>query len=158
LTFWSWCKRDADGSKQSLLDFTNVARNGRSGPGRLGKSTNFGQSPMQFDGVPRYGESDDAAADLSLRQIYRVIAVVAALLASVPLILYEAVVIAEVIFNAATRGEMIETLDVSLIAIVALIIGLGIHALFRCAKIEKRLGFFSACLPTPTLGESRRTW
>jgi uncharacterized membrane protein YqhA len=70
------------------------------------------------------------------------IAVIAALLASVALILYEAIVIAEVIFNAATQGGflpqpskalavgLIEALDVFLIAIVALIIGLGLHALF----------------------------
>jgi uncharacterized membrane protein YqhA len=70
------------------------------------------------------------------------VAVVAALLASVALILYEAIVIAEVIFNAVTQGGflpqpskalavgLIEALDVFLIAIVALIIGLGLHALF----------------------------
>ena len=70
------------------------------------------------------------------------IAVVAALLASVALILYEAIVIAEVIFNAATKGGflpqpsktlavgLIEAIDVFLIAIVALIIGLGLHTLF----------------------------
>jgi len=70
------------------------------------------------------------------------VAVVAALLASVALILYEAIVIAEVIFNAATQGGflpqpskalavgLIEALDVFLIAIVALIIGLGLHTLF----------------------------
>ena len=70
------------------------------------------------------------------------IAVVAALLASVALILYEAIVIAEVIFNAATQGGflpqpskalavgLIEAIDVFLIAIVALIIGLGLHTLF----------------------------
>jgi uncharacterized membrane protein YqhA len=70
------------------------------------------------------------------------IAVIAALLASVALILYEAIVIAEVIFNAVTQGGflpqpskalavgLIEALDVFLIAIVALIIGLGLHALF----------------------------
>jgi uncharacterized membrane protein YqhA len=70
------------------------------------------------------------------------IAVIAALLVSVALILYEAIVIAEVIFNAVTQGGflpqpskalavgLIEALDVFLIAIVALIIGLGLHALF----------------------------
>jgi uncharacterized membrane protein YqhA len=70
------------------------------------------------------------------------VAVIAALLASVALILYEAIVIAEVIFNAVTQGGflpqpskalavgLIEALDVFLIAIVALIIGLGLHALF----------------------------
>jgi uncharacterized membrane protein YqhA len=70
------------------------------------------------------------------------VAVVGALLASVALILYEAIVIAEVIFNAVTQGGflpqpskalavgLIEALDVFLIAIVALIIGLGLHALF----------------------------
>jgi uncharacterized membrane protein YqhA len=70
------------------------------------------------------------------------VAVVAALLASVALILYEAVVVIEVIFNAVKEGGvlpqpgkalavgLIEALDVFLIAIVALIIGLGFHTLF----------------------------
>jgi uncharacterized membrane protein YqhA len=70
------------------------------------------------------------------------IAVVAALIASTALILYEAVVVAEVIFNAVSQGGilpkpgrtlavgLIEAIDVFLIAIVALIIGLGLHVLF----------------------------
>src|SRR6516165_1026851 len=70
------------------------------------------------------------------------IAVVAALAASVALILYEAAVVADVIFNAVRQGGfhlqsgkalaigLIETLDVFLIAIVALVIGLGLHRLF----------------------------
>jgi len=69
-------------------------------------------------------------------------AVVAALAASVALILYEAVVVAEVIFDAVRRGGfqptsgralavgLIEAIDVFLIAIVALVIGLGLHRLF----------------------------
>jgi uncharacterized membrane protein YqhA len=69
-------------------------------------------------------------------------AVVAALAASIALILYEAVVVAEVIFNAVRRGGfvrtsgkalavgLIEAIDVFLIAIVALVIGLGLHRLF----------------------------
>ena len=71
-----------------------------------------------------------------------VFAVVAALAASVALILYEAVVVAEVIFDAVRRGGfrptsgralavgLIEAIDVFLIAIVALVIGLGLHRLF----------------------------
>lgn len=70
------------------------------------------------------------------------VAVVAALLASVALILYEAVTIAQVILNALRQGGffpqpskalavgLIEAIDVFLIAIVALIIGLGLHTLF----------------------------
>lgn len=70
------------------------------------------------------------------------VAVVAALLASVALILYEAVTVIQVIFNALRQGGffpqpskalavgLIEAIDVFLIAIVALIIGLGLHALF----------------------------
>ena len=70
------------------------------------------------------------------------VAVVAALAASVALILYEAAVVVDVIFNAVKQGGfqlqsgkalaigLIETLDVFLIAIVALVIGLGLHRLF----------------------------
>src|SRR5262245_11609211 len=67
------------------------------------------------------------------------VAVVAALAASVAPILYEA---ADVIFNAIKQGGfqlqsgkalavgLIEAIDVFLIAIVALVIGLGLHRLF----------------------------
>jgi uncharacterized membrane protein YqhA len=70
------------------------------------------------------------------------VAVVAALAASVALILYEAAVVADVIFNAVKQGGfqlqsgralsvgLIEAIDVFLIAIVALVIGLGLHRLF----------------------------
>jgi uncharacterized membrane protein YqhA len=70
------------------------------------------------------------------------VAVIAALAASVALILYEAAVVAEVIFAAVkqegfqlTSGRalavgLIEAIDVFLIAIVALVIGLGLHRLF----------------------------
>jgi uncharacterized membrane protein YqhA len=70
------------------------------------------------------------------------IAVVATLVASVALILYEAIVVAEVVFDAIRGGGilptagktlaigLIEAIDVFLIAIVALIIGLGLYALF----------------------------
>ncbi len=70
------------------------------------------------------------------------IAVVASLVASVALIIYEAIVIAEVVFNAIREGGvlpkpgktlavgLIEAIDVFLIAIVALIIGLGLYTLF----------------------------
>jgi uncharacterized membrane protein YqhA len=70
------------------------------------------------------------------------VAVVAALAASIALILYEAAVVAEVIFNAVKQGGfqltsgralavgLIEAIDVFLIAIVALVIGLGLHRLF----------------------------
>jgi uncharacterized membrane protein YqhA len=70
------------------------------------------------------------------------VAVIAALAASVALILYEAAVVAEVIFNAIKQGGfqlqsgralaigLIEAIDVFLIAIVALVIGLGLHRLF----------------------------
>jgi uncharacterized membrane protein YqhA len=70
------------------------------------------------------------------------VAVVAALAASVALILYEAAVVADVIFNAIKQGGfqlqsgralaigLIEAIDVFLIAIVALVIGLGLHRLF----------------------------
>jgi uncharacterized membrane protein YqhA len=70
------------------------------------------------------------------------VAVIAALAASVALILYEAAVVAEVIFNAikqegfqlqsgkALAVGLIEAIDVFLIAILALLIGLGLHQLF----------------------------
>jgi uncharacterized membrane protein YqhA len=70
------------------------------------------------------------------------VAVIAALAASVALILYEAAVVAEVILNAVKQGGfqltsgralavgLIEAIDVFLIAIVALVIGLGLHRLF----------------------------
>jgi uncharacterized membrane protein YqhA len=70
------------------------------------------------------------------------IAAVAALVASVALILYEAIVVAEVVFDAIRGGGvlpiggktlaigLIEAIDVFLIAVVALIIGLGLYALF----------------------------
>jgi uncharacterized membrane protein YqhA len=70
------------------------------------------------------------------------VAVVAALAGSVALILYEAAVVADVIFNAIKQGGfqlqsgkalavgLIEAIDVFLIAIVALVIGLGLHRLF----------------------------
>ena len=69
-------------------------------------------------------------------------AVVAALAASVALILYEAAVVVSVIFNAVRQGGfeltsgkalavgLIEAIDVFLIAIVALVIGLGLQRLF----------------------------
>src|SRR5262249_1840087 len=70
------------------------------------------------------------------------VAVVAALAASAALILYGAAVVAEVIFSAIKQGGfqlqsgkalavgLIEAIDVFLIAIVALVIGLGLHRLF----------------------------
>src|SRR5262249_44938857 len=70
------------------------------------------------------------------------VAVVAALAASVALILYEAAVVADGIFNAIKQGGfqlqsgralavgLIESIEVFLIAIVALVIGLGLHRLF----------------------------
>lgn len=70
------------------------------------------------------------------------IAVVATLVASFALILYEAMVVAEVVFDTIRGGGIlpitgkalaigvIEAIDVFLIAIVALIIGLGLYALF----------------------------
>jgi uncharacterized membrane protein YqhA len=70
------------------------------------------------------------------------VAVVAALVASVALILYQAIVVAEVIFSAIRQGGLfptsgkalavglIEAIDVFLIAIVGLVIGLGLHRLF----------------------------
>src|SRR6516225_5182952 len=70
------------------------------------------------------------------------VAVVAALAASVALIRYQAVVVVEVIIEAVRTGGLlpksgkalavglIEAIDVFLIAIVALVIGLGLHRLF----------------------------
>jgi uncharacterized membrane protein YqhA len=69
------------------------------------------------------------------------VAVIATLGASVALILYEAAVVAEVIFDAvkqggfqlnrgALAGGLIEAIDIFLIAIVALVMGLGLHRLF----------------------------
>ena len=70
------------------------------------------------------------------------VAVVAALAGAVALILYEAAVVGDVIFNAIKQGGfqlqsgralavgLIEAIDVFLIAIVALVIGLGLHRLF----------------------------
>jgi uncharacterized membrane protein YqhA len=70
------------------------------------------------------------------------VAVIAALAASVALIIYEAAVVAEVIFDVVRQGGflpksgralavgLIEAMDVFLIAIVALVIGLGLHRLF----------------------------
>lgn len=70
------------------------------------------------------------------------VAVVAALAASVALILYEGIVVGEVILIAVRQGGflpnsgkalavgLIEAIDVFLIAIVALVIGLGLHKLF----------------------------
>lgn len=79
---------------------------------------------------------------LTLSRYIVFVAVIAALAASVALILYEAAVVAEVIFNAVRQGGfqltsgralavgLIEAIDVFLIAIVALVIGLGLHRLF----------------------------
>src|SRR5262249_43934267 len=79
---------------------------------------------------------------LTLSRYIVFVAVIAALAASVALILYEAAVVAEVIFNAVKQGGfqltsgralavgLIEAIDVFLIAIVALVIGLGLHRLF----------------------------
>lgn len=75
------------------------------------------------------------------------IAVIAALLASVALILYEAIVIAEVIFNAVTQGGFLPQPS------KALAVGLR-HP--KTLARQAPLGFFSACLPT--LGDSTRTW
>ena len=78
---------------------------------------------------------------LGLTRYVVLVAVIAALAASVALILYDTVV-AEVIFNAVKEGGfqltsgralavgLIEAIDVFLIAIVALVIGLGLHRLF----------------------------
>jgi uncharacterized membrane protein YqhA len=69
-------------------------------------------------------------------------AVAATLVASIALILYEALVVAEVVFSTIRDGfstpmdgkrlavGLIEAIDVFLIAIVGLIIGLGLYALF----------------------------
>jgi uncharacterized membrane protein YqhA len=79
---------------------------------------------------------------LGLTRYVVFVAVIAAPAASVALILYEATVVAEVIFNAVKEGGfqltsgralavgLIEAIDVFLIAIVALVIGLGLHRLF----------------------------
>jgi uncharacterized membrane protein YqhA len=79
---------------------------------------------------------------LTLSRYVVFVAVIAALAASVALILYEAAVVAEVIFAAVKQGGfqlasgralavgLIEAIDVFLIAIVALVIGLGLHRLF----------------------------
>ena len=79
---------------------------------------------------------------LSLSRYVVFAAVIAALAASIALILYEAAVVAEVIFYAVKEGGfqlksgralavgLIEAVDVFLIAIVALVIGLGLHRLF----------------------------
>lgn len=79
---------------------------------------------------------------LTLSRYAVFVAVIAALAASVALILYEAAVVAEVIFDAVKQGGfqltsgrtlavgLIEAIDVFLIAIVALVIGLGLHRLF----------------------------
>ena len=79
---------------------------------------------------------------LSLSRYVVFAAVIAALAASIALILYEAAVVAEVIFYAVKEGGfqlksgralavgLIEAIDVFLIAIVALVIGLGLHRLF----------------------------
>ena len=84
---------------------------------------------------------------LSLTRYVVFVAVIAALAASVALILYEAGVVAEVIFDAVKQGGfqptsgkalavgLIEAIDVFLIAIVALVIGLGLHRLFVDATI-----------------------
>lgn len=70
------------------------------------------------------------------------VAVLAALLASTALIIYEAAVVIRVVLHAVGQGGalpqsgkalavgLIEAIDVFLIGIVALIIGLGLHALF----------------------------
>ncbi len=101
--------------------------------------------------MPQYRESDDAAADPS-----------PALLAPVALILYEAIVIAEVIFNAAAlflREAVERAKDPDLLQLAAaLAIMIAALVLFLSPReIEKPLRFFSACLPTPTLGELTRT-
>jgi len=79
---------------------------------------------------------------LSLSRYVVFAAVIAALAASIALILYEAAVVAEVVFYAVKEGGfqlksgralavgLIEAIDVFLIAIVALVIGLGLHRLF----------------------------
>lgn len=79
---------------------------------------------------------------LTLSRYVVFVAVIAALAASIALILYEAAVVAGVIFNAVSQGGfqlqsgkalavgLVEAIDVFLIAIVALVIGLGLHRLF----------------------------
>jgi uncharacterized membrane protein YqhA len=79
---------------------------------------------------------------LTLSRYVVFIAVIAALAASIALILYAAAVVAEVIFDTVTQGGfqlksgralavgLIEAIDIFLIAIVALVIGLGLHRLF----------------------------
>ena len=79
---------------------------------------------------------------LTLSRYVVFVAVIAALAASVALIVYEAAVVAEVIFEAVMQGGfqlksgralavgLIEAIDVFLIAIVALVIGLGLQRLF----------------------------
>jgi uncharacterized membrane protein YqhA len=79
---------------------------------------------------------------LTLSRYVVFVAVIAALAASFALILYAAAVVAEVIFDTVKQGGfqlksgralavgLIEAIDVFLIAIVALVIGLGLHRLF----------------------------
>ena len=79
---------------------------------------------------------------LTLSRYVVFVAVIAALAASIALILYEAAVVGGVIFNAVSQGGfqlqsgkalavgLVEAIDVFLIAIVALVIGLGLHRLF----------------------------
>src|SRR5215470_11382037 len=79
---------------------------------------------------------------VTLSRYVVLVAVIASLAASVALILYEAAVVAEVIFNAIKQGGfqlrsgkalavgLNEAIEVFLIAIVALVIGLGLHRLF----------------------------
>lgn len=101
-----------------------------------------------IDGLVVTGRLFDKRVPIMLRRVVTLsryvvfVAVVAALAASVALILYEAAVVADVIFNAVRQGGfqlqsgkalavgLIEALDVFLIAIVALVIGLGLHRLF----------------------------
>lgn len=79
---------------------------------------------------------------LALSRYFTVVAVVGILLASVALLVYEAVVVATGLVNAASSGEisskfaktlavgLIEAVDIFLIAIVAHMIGLGLYRLF----------------------------
>mgnify|MGYP001765766343 FL=1 len=82
---------------------------------------------------------------LALSRYFTVVAVLGILLASVALLLYEAVVVATgllTVVNGATNGEIypklakmlavgvIEAVDIFLIAIVAQMIGLGLYRLF----------------------------
>src|SRR5262249_6506363 len=83
------------------------------------------------------------------------VSVIAALAASVALILYQAAVVAEVIIEAVRTGGLlpkagktlavglIEAMDVFLIAIVALVIGLGLHRLFVDKRCRCRAGLRS---------------